>query len=63
MYDISIKLILDVFAVMGGNKSDKMRKIVKKKVLSFMHTKRLKRWVQFRVGAISLLLYFCMTFY
>ena len=38
-----------------GNKSDKERKIVRKK-LSFMHTKRLntffKRWVQFRVGAI-----------
>ena len=38
-----------------GNKSDKERKIVRKK-LSFMHTKRFntffKRWVQFRVGAI-----------
>ena len=38
-----------------GNKSDKERKIVRKK-LSCMHTKRFntffKRWVQFRVGAI-----------
>ena len=38
-----------------GNKSDKERKIVRKK-LSFMHTKRFntffKRWVQFRVGRI-----------
>jgi len=36
-----------------GNKSDKERKIVRKK-LSFMHTKRFntffKRWVQFHVG-------------
>ena len=39
-----------------GNKSDKERKIVKKR-LSFMHTKRFdtffKRWVQFRVGLIA----------
>ena len=38
-----------------GNKSDKERKIIRKK-LSLMHTKRFntffKRWVQFRVGAI-----------
>ena len=38
-----------------GNKSDKERKILRKK-LSFMHTKRFnaffKRWVQFHVGAI-----------
>jgi hypothetical protein len=38
-----------------GNKSDKERKIVRKKI-GFMHTKRFnnffKRWVQFRVGAI-----------
>ena len=38
-----------------GNKSDKERKIVRKK-LSFMHTTRsntlFKKWVQFRVGAI-----------
>ena len=38
-----------------GNKSDKERKIVRKK-LSFKHTKRFntffKRWVQFRVGTI-----------
>ena len=37
------------------NKSDKERKIVRKK-LSFMHKKRFntcfKRWMQFRVGAI-----------
>ena len=40
------------------NKSDKERKIVRKK-LSFMHTKKFytfsKRWVQFRVGAIPCL--------
>ena len=40
-----------------GNKSDKERKIVRKK-LSFMHTKRFniffKRWVQFRVGGITI---------
>ena len=38
-----------------GNKLDKERKIVRKK-LSFMQTKRFftffKKWVQFRVGAI-----------
>ena len=38
-----------------GNKLDKERKIVRKK-LSFMHTKRFniffKKWVQFRVGDI-----------
>ena len=41
-----------------GNKSDKERKILRKK-LSFMHAKKCiafsKRWVQFRVGAISCL--------
>jgi hypothetical protein len=40
------------------NKSDNERKIVRKKI-SFMHSKRFntfsKRWVQFRVGAISCL--------
>ena len=43
-----------------GNKSDKVRKILRKK-LSFMHAKRFNkifiRWVQFRVGAIPRLLF------
>ena len=45
-----------------GNKSDKERKIVRKR-LSFMHTKIFntffKRWVQFRVDAIPVLPYKC----
>ena len=44
-----------LFLLYQPNKSDKERKILRKK-LSFMHTKRfntvLKRWVQFCVGAI-----------
>ena len=43
------------YYIQHGNKSDKERKIVRKK-LSFMHIKRFNRffkiWVQFRVGAI-----------
>ena len=42
------------YYIQQGNKSDKERKIVKK---SLIHTKRFntffKRWLQFRVGAIS----------
>ena len=43
------------YYIRHGNKSDKERKIVRKKLCS-MHTKRFntffKRWVQVRVGAI-----------
>ena len=50
-----LKICFFLYYIHQGNKSDKERNIVRKK-LSFMHTKRFnkyfKRWVQFRVGAI-----------
>ena len=49
------------YYIRQGNKSDKEREVVRKK-LSFMHTKRFntfsKKWVQFHVGAIP-----CLPFY
>ena len=52
---VAVAGFIPIISTMQGNKSDKERKIIRKK-MSFMHTERFitifKRWVQFCVGAI-----------